>query len=333
MKYSQNVLDLIGRTPLVKIHNGVMRSNPLMLLKLEFLNPGGSVKDRMASYILLKAVREGKLKKGDTVIDNSSGNTGVAMAMVAAVLGLKAIITTPEKTSKEKVDLIKSYGADVIITPDDAAHEDPEGSYMKAVILARENGYFHLNQYHNQDNLMSHYYSTGPEIWEDTDGRVTHIVAGIGTGGTLTGTARYLKEKNPAVKAIAVDPVGSIFAGYIKENKAVEPAAYKIEGIGSDCITQALHPDVIDEVMTVRDDDAFETARAVSCREGISVGGSSGAAVWAARKLAPALDQNAVIVVIAPDGGIRYLSKCYNDIWMMEHGFLKKKSNKEILEV
>jgi len=206
MNYKNNILDLIGKTPLVKIDNGCGERGPLVLLKLEFLNPGGSVKDRMAAYILVKAMEEGRLKPGDTIIDNTSGNTGVAMAMVASVLGLKAILTTPEKTSKEKVDFIRSFGAEVIVTPSAAAHEDPEGSYMKAISLAEEHGYFHMNQYHNQDNVMAHYLTTGPEIWEDTSHKVTHFVAGIGTGGTFSGTARFLKEKNDSIHTVAVDP-------------------------------------------------------------------------------------------------------------------------------
>ena len=333
MKYKENILDLIGRTPLVAINNGRDNGGPLMLLKLEFLNPGGSVKDRMAAYILQKAIKEGRLKPGDTIIDNTSGNTGVAMAMVASVLGLKAILTTPEKTSKEKVDFMKSFGAEVLVTRADAAHEDPDGCYMMAVNLAREKGYFHMNQYHNQDNVEAHYLSTGPEIWQDTDHKITHFVAGIGTGGTFSGTAKFLKEKNPEIRTVAVDPVGSIFAEFIKKKRLGEPEAYKVEGIGSDCITEALHPHLVDEVLSVSDADAFETARKLSREEGISVGGSTGAAVWAARQAASNLDDKAVIVIIAPDSGSRYLSKCFNDIWMREQGFLTDKTENEKLEV
>jgi len=333
MNFANDVLDLIGRTPMVRISNGSGPGGPLILLKLESLNPGGSVKDRMAFHILKKAMDEGILKKGDTVIDNTSGNTGVAMAMVASILGLKAKITTPEKTSKEKVDLIKSYGAEVIVTPDTADHDDPEGSYMLAQNLAREHGYFHLNQYHNPDNTMSHYHTTGPEIWNDTDGRITHFVAGIGTGGTFSGTSLYLKERRPAIRTIAVDPVGSIFADYIRTRKASPPAAYKVEGIGSDCITEALRPEVVDEVVTVSDDDAFTTTRDLARLEGISAGGSTGAAVWAARRLAKKLDNDALIVTIAPDSGIRYLSKCFNDAWMAKQGFLKTGSDEKKMGV
>lgn len=333
MNYSDNILELIGKTPLVKINNGLSRGGPVMLAKLEFLNPGGSVKDRMADYILQKAMKDGTLKPGDTVIDNTSGNTGVAVAMVASILGLKAILTVPDKTSKEKIDLIKSFGAEVIITPAEAEHDDPEGYYLKAINLARENGYFHMNQYHNQDNVMAHYMTTGPEIWEDTDGKITHLVAGIGTGGTLSGTAKFLKEKNSHIKSIAVDPVGSIFTEYIRVKKMGRAAAYKVEGIGSDCITEALHPDMIDEVITVSDEDAFEIARRLAREEGISVGGSSGAAIWAARQIAGQLDETAMVVILVPDSGTRYLSKCFNDMWMRQQGFLRNGRRTEKSEV
>ncbi len=323
MKYSENVLEIIGKTPLVKIWNGLSKGGPLMLAKLEFTNPGGSVKDRMASYILQKAINEKRLKPGDTVIDNTSGNTGVAVAMTAAVLGLKAILTVPDKTSKEKIDLIKSFGAQVIVTRSDVDHDDPEGCYMMALNMAREHGYFHLNQYHNQDNVMAHYLTTGPEIWDKTDGKVTHFVAGIGTGGTFSGATRFLKEKNPKIRAIAIDPIGSIFAEYIKHKEVGQAEPYKIEGIGSDTVTEALHTKLVDEVISVTDEDAFNTARAIAREEGISVGGSSGAAIWAARKVAKGLADDQIIVIIIPDSGSRYLSKCFNDIWMKEHGFLK----------
>jgi cystathionine beta-synthase len=333
MNYKENILELIGRTPMVKIANGRRSEGPLMLLKLEFMSPGGSVKDRMAYYILREAMEKGILKPGDTVIDNTSGNAGVGLAMVAIVLGLRAILTTPEKTSKEKVDLIKSYGAEVVITPNTLDHNDPEGYYMKAINLAKEHGYFHMNQYHSHENIMAHYATTGPEIWEDTDGKITHLVAGIGTGGTLSGAAKFLKEKNEKIRSIAVDPVGSIFADYIRNNVVIEPGEYKVEGIGSDCVTGALYPDMIDEVITVSDEKSFDTARQLAQQEGILGGGSTGAAVWAARNVAKKVEADGVIVVIAPDSGTRYLSKCFNDDWMKEQGFLKDAHDKKKLEV
>ncbi len=321
MNYVDNILELIGKTPMVKINNGLPEGGPLILAKLEYQNPTGSVKDRMAYYIIRKALDSGELKPGGIVIDNTSGNAGVSLALVASILGVKAILTTPEKTSKEKVDLIRAYGAEVIVTPSDTDHDDPEGAYMKAILLAREHGYFHMNQYHSETNISAHYLSTGPEIWDDTDGRITHLVAGIGTGGTLSGAAKFLKEKNPEIKAIAVDPIGSVFYEFIKNGKSVPPEAYKIEGIGSDVITGALLPDVIDEVFAIPDEVSFNAARRFVREEGIFGGGSTGSAVWAARKIAPRLNESAVVVVIIPDSGNRYLSKCFNDQWMKENGF------------
>ncbi len=322
MRAHDNILELIGHTPMVRLRTGVPSPGPQAFAKLEMFNPTGSLKDRMTHYIIRKALDEGRLRPGDTVIDNTSGNTGSALAMVASLYGLKAIVTTPVKTSQEKIDLIRSYGAEVIITPETDNHDDPEGFFMVARRLAQEHGYFDLDQYNNQDNVEAHYHTTGPEIWEDTDGRITHLVAGIGTGGTFSGTARFLKEQNPTVRTIAVDPEGSVFAEYIKENKQIAGHAYKVEGIGSDVITEALHPHLVDEVITVSDRDSFNRARLIARNEGISAGGSSGAVAVAMERVAAEAESSAVIVGIFGDAGIRYLSKCYNDSWMRQHGFL-----------
>lgn len=322
MKAHESILELIGRTPMVRLRTGIPESGPTAYVKLEFYNPTGSLKDRITYYILKKAMDEGRLRPGDTVIDNTSGNTGSALAMVASVLGLKSIVTTPEKTSQEKIDLIKSYGAEVIITPEVEDHDDPEGFFMVARRLAAEKGYFDMNQYHNQDNVEAHYLTTGPEIWEDTEGKITHFVCGIGTGGNFSGAARYLKEHNKDIKCIAVDPEGSIFAEYIKHNREVKGYAYKVEGIGSDVVTQALHPHLVDEVITVSDKDSFNRARLIARTEGISGGGSSGAVAFAMEQVARKADSGALLVGIFADAGIRYLSKCYNDNWMRQHGYL-----------
>jgi len=322
MRIYDDILALIGHTPLVRLRTGIPANGPVAAVKLEFYSPTGSLKDRLALHAIRKALADGDLKPGDTVIDNTSGNTGSAVAMVASVLGLRSILVTPEKTSREKTDLMKSFGAEVIVTPTEAAHDDPEGCYMVARELARKHGYFDIDQYNSQDNVEAHYLTTGPEIWEDTSGKITHFVAGIGTGGTFSGAARFLKERNPAVQAIAVDPEGSVFADYIRDKKLVEGHLYKVEGIGSDVITEALHPDLVDEVITVSDRESFQRARKIACTEGISGGGSSGAVAVAMERLAARLDSTAVIVGIFADAGIRYLSKCYNDSWMHEHGFL-----------
>jgi cystathionine beta-synthase len=321
MRVFDGILDMVGHTPLVRLHTGIP-NHVTACVKLECQNPTGSVKDRMALHIIRKAMTEGRLKPGDTVIDNTSGNTGSAVAMVASVFGLKAILVAPEKTSQEKVDLIKSFGAEVIITPTEAAHHDPAGCYMVARRLATEHGYFDLDQYDNQDNIESHYLSTGPEIWDDTGGKITHFVAGIGTGGTFSGAAKFLKERNPRIRTIAVDPEGSIFAAFIRDKREVEGYTYKVEGIGSDVITKALLPDLVDEVITVSDMDSFTRARLVSRVEGISGGGSSGAVAFAMEQVARTAQADSLIVGIFADAGIRYLSKCYNDNWMRKQGFL-----------
>jgi len=325
MNTHENVLTLIGHSPLVRLRTGIPPNGPTALVKLEYVNPTGSVKDRMALHIIRKALDQGHLKAGDTVIDNTSGNTGSSVAMVATLFGLKAILVAPDKTSQEKIDLIKSFGAEVIITPTECGHHDPEGCYMVARNLAKQHGYFDMNQYDSQDNVEAHYLSTGPEIWDDTDGRVTHFVAGIGTGGTFSGAARFLKEKNPRIKTIAVDPEGSVFADYIRDRKMIEGHTYKVEGIGSDVITEALHPDLVDEVVTVSDADSFNRARLIARTEGISGGGSSGSVAVAMERISAHLGKDAIIVGMFSDAGIRYLTKCYNDSWMREHGYIPAK--------
>jgi cystathionine beta-synthase len=324
MRAYEDILQLVGHTPLLRLRTGIPDPGPRAYVKLEWFNPTGSVKDRMTYHILRTALADGRLKPGDTIIDNTSGNTGSALAMMASVMGVKAILTTPEKTSKEKVDLIRSYGAEVIVTPSDLPHDHPEGCFMVARRMAEEHGYFDLNQYHSQENIEAHYVSTGPEIWEDTRGSITHFVCGIGTGGTFSGVARYLKEQDPQVKCIAVDPEGSVFADYIKDRREVEGHAYKVEGIGSDVVTQALHPELVDEVITVADRDSFDRARLVAKNEGLLGGGSSGSVAFAMEQVAQELSERAVIIGIFADAGIRYLSKCYNDEWMRAQGYLPK---------
>ena len=322
MRLFEHISELIGNTPMIRLRTGIPTDGPRVYVKLEYYNPTGSLKDRMTYYILRKALDEGRLHVGDTVIDNTSGNTGSALAMIASVLGLKSILVTPEKTSREKVDLIKSYGAKVIVTPE-VDHSDPNSFYSVARRLAQEHGYFDLDQYHSQVNIEAHRMSTGPEIWNDTDGQVTHIVAGIGTGGTLSGVAEYLKSMNPAIKAIAVDPEGSVFADYINHGLEIQGHTYAIEGIGSDVVTGALHKEVLDQVITVSDREAFVRAREITRVEGISGGGSAGAVAVALSQVAQEADKDALIVGIFGDAGVRYLTKMYNDTWMQEHGYLE----------
>lgn len=322
MRAHESILELIGNTPMVRLRTGIPKQINAYV-KLEFFNATGSIKDRMSYHIIKKALDQGIIKPGDTVIDNTSGNTGSALAMVASVLGLRAIVTTPVKTSQEKIDLIKAYGAEVIVTPEVEDHHDPEGCYMVARELAKKHGYFDMNQYDSQDNVEAHYLYTGPEIWEDTDGKITHFVAGIGTGGTFSGTARFLKEKNPNIKTIAVDPEGSIFADYINNRKEMTGHAYRVEGIGTDVITKAFHRDTVDEVITVSDKDSFIRARKISKIEGISGGGSSGSVAVAMEQVAREADSSCLIIGIFADAGIRYLSKYYNDSWMRKFGYLQ----------
>ena len=324
----QNILETIGNTPLVKINK--LNPNPkvLMAVKLEFLNPGGSIKDRIGSYLVAKAEKEGKLKKGGTIVEGTSGNTGVGLALVAAVKGYKTIFTMPDKMSEEKINLLRAYGAKVVITPTAVSPDDPRSYYKVSDKLADQPGAYKPDQYNNQANPEAHYRTTGPEIWEQTQGKVTHIVAGMGTGGTISGIAKYLKEKNPKIKIIGVDPVGSIFYEYYKTGKIPKLfKTYKVEGVGEDFLPKTMNVSVVDEIITVSDKDSFITARALSKKEGILSGGSSGMALFAAKKVVKKLKRG-LIVVILPDSGKNYLSKIFNDEWMINCGFLSKKKRK-----
>jgi cystathionine beta-synthase len=323
MKYMENILQAIGETPLVKLGRLADPGGPKIYVKPEFMNPGGSVKDRMALYIIEKAEREGLLKPGGTIVENTSGNTGVGVAMVAAIKGYKAIFTMPDKMSNEKIDLLKAFGAKVVITPTDVPADSPKSYYETAKRIARETpNSFYLNQYHNPDNIEAHYLTTGPEIYRQTDGKIDYFVAGIGTGGTLSGAGKYLKEKIPGMKNIAVDPIGSVFHDYFKTGKTPEPHVYKVEGIGEDMVTEAMDFSVVDDIIQVSDRDCFLMTRELVRREGLFAGGSSGGAVWAAMKVAEKAKPDEVIVTILPDSGGRYLSKIFNDGWMEDNGFL-----------
>jgi cystathionine beta-synthase len=321
--YFENILQTIGETPLVKLNRITQGVKPTILAKIEFFNPGGSVKDRMALHILKDAEEKGLLKPGGTIVECTSGNTGIGVAIYAAVKGYRIIFTIPDKMSEEKINLMKAFGAEVIVCPTEVPPDSPESYYQVAKRIAQEiPNSFYVNQYHNPKNIEAHYITTGPEIWKQTEGKIDYFVAGVGTGGTISGVGRYLKEKNPKVKIIGVDPIGSIYYDYFKNKKLIEPHTYLVEGIGEDMLCETVDFNVIDDFIQVNDKDSFLMARRLVKEEGIFAGGSSGAAVWASLKLAEGLSEDKTIVVLLPDTGSRYLSKIFNDKWMKEKGFI-----------
>ncbi len=314
--FCEDALAAIGNTPLVKLNKVTDGAPCLVLAKVEYVNPGGSVKDRPAVAMLHAAERQNLLKPGGTIVEPTSGNTGTGLAMAAAIRGYRCILVMPDKMSSEKIDLLRAYGAEVVITPTNVPADSPESYYGVANRLAAEiPGAFQPNQFHNHFNPDAHYETTGPEVWEQTRGTITHFVAGIGTGGTISGTARFLKERNPAIHVIGADPEGSIYSGDI-------PRSYAVEGIGMSYLPETVDLRVIDEMVRVSDRDSFLMARRIAREEGLLVGGSSGTAAVAAVKLAKSLPADAIVVVIFPDSGRGYMSKIFNDDWMIANGFI-----------
>jgi cystathionine beta-synthase len=330
MEVMETFLDAVGHTPLVRLRKVTRGVQPIILAKLEMLNPGGSVKDRIGLRMIEVAEEAGRLKPGGTIIEPTSGNTGHGLAIAAAIKGYKCIFVMPDKMSQEKVALLRAYGAEVVITPTAVAPESPESYYRVADRLTEEiPGAFQPNQYFNQENPKAHLETTGPEIWEQTDGQIDVLVAGVGTGGTITGAARYLKEKKPEVVVVGADPEGSLFSASSGE----EARPYLVEGIGEDFWPETFDPTVVDRWVRVSDRDSLLTARAITRQEGILVGGSSGTALFAALTVARDLPADALVVVIFPDTGRNYLSKLYSDSWLLQYGFLERPEVVRVEEV
>jgi cystathionine beta-synthase len=322
VEYVEHVVDLVGNTPLVKLNAVAEGVRPLVLAKVEYMNPGGSVKDRIALRMIEAAEASGELKPGGTIVEPTSGNTGVGLAMVAQRKGYQCIFVCPDKVSEDKRNVLRAYGADVVVCPTAVAPDNPESYYNVSDRLVTEiDGAWKPNQYANPANPESHYHSTGPELWAQTEGKITHFVAGVGTGGTISGTGRYLKDVSGGkVKVIGADPEGSVYSGG-------SGRPYLVEGVGEDFWPDTYDRDVCDEIIAVSDADSFDTTRRLAREEGLLVGGSCGMAAAAAIELAKRCGPDDVIVVLLPDGGRGYLSKVFNDSWMASYGFLPPDSS------
>ncbi len=329
-RIGDSILDTIGDTPLVRLSRIGAGLRPQLVAKLEVFNPGGSIKDRVAVALIEAAERDGRLRPGGTIVEPTSGNTGTGLAIAARLKGYRVMAVMPDKMSREKIDLLRAYGAEVVLAPTDVPPDSPRSYYRVADRLTEEiPGAFQPNQYANEANPRAHYESTGPELWEQTGGRITHLVVGVGTGGTVTGTVRYLRERRPDLVVVGADPEGSIYSGG-EEN--VRP--YLVEGVGEDFWPATFDPTTVDRWVTVSDRDAFLTTRRLAQAEGILAGGSGGLALHAALTVAAEIeDPDALMVVILPDGGRSYLSKVFSDAWMRQYGFLERDSDLTVGDV
>ncbi len=323
LRVYDRISDAVGWTPLVRLHRSVEGLGCEVFAKIEFLNPMGSVKDRIARHMIEKAIAEGRLEPGNLVVENSSGNTAMGLAMMAIIEGLRCTMVVRQQTSREKLDCLRALGVDLVLVDGALPPEDPESYNRKAkrIVAANPDAYF-PDQHNNRENSEAHYLTTGPEIWQQMDGRIDYLVAGIGTGGTICGVARYLKEQNPKIQVVAVDPEGSVFYDHFHTGRHGRPGSYLLEGLGDEEIIGCPDFALIDDMYRISDREAFLATRELACSEAILGGGSSGAALWAVRRLAASLDSPNRIVTIFPDSGSRYMSTIFSDDWMRNKGFL-----------
>ena len=324
LRVYDSIADAVGYTPLVRLNRAVDGFEGEVFAKIEFMNPMGSAKDRVARHMIQQAALDGRLQAGGLIVESSSGNTAMGLGMMAALGGYRCRVVVRDRTSREKIDALRAIGVEVVLVDSSLPPDHPE-SYNRIMeqVVAETPGCFFPDQHNTRENNAAPYHSTGPEIWEQMEGRIDYFVAGMGTGGTISGVARYLKERDPNVHVIGVDPVGSIFSGYFKTGKLPESGPYLVEGLGDELPIGCPEWDLVDEMLSVTDRDAFHCAREMARGEAIFAGGSSGAALWAVRELIQRLDGPARIVTLFPDGGHRYLSTLYNDTWMRRHGLLE----------